>query len=41
MLYENKVRDGKAECYITISAVRFVLHFTYSTHGNALTYMYC
>ena len=29
---------GFASCFISISAARLVLYFTYSTRGNALTY---
>ena len=29
---------GLASCFITISAARLVLYFSYSTRGNALTY---
>ena len=31
---------GFALCFISISATRLVLYFTYSTRGNALTYIY-
>ena len=31
---------GFASCFITISAMRLKLYFSYSTHGNALTYTY-
>ena len=31
---------GFASCFISISAARPVLYFTYSTRGNALTYTY-
>ena len=29
---------GFPSCFITISAARLVLYFSYSTRGNALTY---
>ena len=28
-----------ASCFISISATHLVLYFSYSTHGNALTYI--
>ena len=31
---------GFASCFISISAARLVLYFTYSTRGNALTNTY-
>ena len=35
----GNVALGFALCNITISAARLVLYFTYSTRGNALTYI--
>jgi len=37
---DGNIARGEAKCYITISAAHLVLYFTYSTHGNALTYTY-
>ena len=39
VLDANKAQ-GFASCFITISAARLVLYFTYSTRSNALTNTY-
>jgi len=35
---DGNIALGFTSCYITILAAHLVLYFTYSTHGNALTY---